>query len=228
MRIGLALSCVVMCVAFGSMSCGGNDAAPTCTGVGCSCVDTACTCVAGADCKTECGEENCSLDCTSAAKCNGNTNGALTLEWDSSGRFGCDVWSPLTRWTLDDVIAIHRHHDLRPNPLYLLGAARVGCWPCIFARKAELRLIALNPGSREYIRASVDYDSIGQNEPERFNLVLQRVRTAGSELIEDQEIFRRLSMNAQSSRFVTTALLESRLARVAGPLPVHRPDRAAT
>jgi 3'-phosphoadenosine 5'-phosphosulfate sulfotransferase (PAPS reductase)/FAD synthetase len=67
---------------------------------------------------------------------------ALTLEWDSSGRFGCDVWSPLTRWTLDDVIAIHRRHDLRPNPLYLLGASRVGCWPCIFARKAELRLIA--------------------------------------------------------------------------------------
>jgi phage tail sheath protein FI len=94
------------------------------------------------------------------------------------------------------------------------------------ANGAELRLIALNPGSREYIRASVDYDSIGQNEPERFNLVVQRVRTAGSELIEDQEIFRRLSMNPQSSRFVTTALLESRLARVAGPLPVHRPDRS--
>jgi hypothetical protein len=94
------------------------------------------------------------------------------------------------------------------------------------ANGAELRLVGLNPGSREYIRASVDYDAIGQNEPERFNLVLQRVRTAGSELIEDQEIFRRLSMNVASSRFVTTALLESRLARVIGPLPVHRPDRS--
>ena len=94
------------------------------------------------------------------------------------------------------------------------------------ANGAELRLIALNPGSREYLRASVDYDGIGQNEPERFNLVLQRVRTAGSELIEDQEIFRRLSMNPESSRFVSTALLESRLARVEGPLPAHRPDRS--
>ncbi len=94
------------------------------------------------------------------------------------------------------------------------------------ANGAELRLVALNPGSREYVRASVDYDGIGQNEPERFNLVLQRVRTAGSELIEDQEIFRRLSMKSSSSRFVTNALLESRLARVAGPLPTHRPDRS--
>ena len=56
---------------------------------------------------------------------------------------------------------------------------------------------ALNPGSREYLRASVDYDGIGQNEPDRFNLVMQRVRTAGSELIEDQEIFRRLSVQTR-------------------------------
>ena len=30
----------------------------------------------------------------------------------------------------------------RPNPLYLAGATRVGCWPCIYARKAEIRLLA--------------------------------------------------------------------------------------
>jgi hypothetical protein len=67
----------------GLMACGGDDAVvppPTCTGAGCTCADSSCTCAAGADCHTECGDNACSLDCTTAAKCNGDTNGALTLD----------------------------------------------------------------------------------------------------------------------------------------------------
>ena len=94
------------------------------------------------------------------------------------------------------------------------------------ASGAALRLIALNPGSREYLRASVDYDGIGAGEPDRFNLVVQRVRAAASELIEDQEIFRRISILPDSGRFVVDILLESRLVRVTGPAPVRRPDRS--
>ena len=82
---------------------------------------------------------------------------------------------------------------------------------------SALRLIALNPGSREYLRASVDYDGIGATEPDRFNLVIQRVRSAASELIEDQEIFRRGSILPDSGRFIVDVLLESRLVRVTGP-----------
>jgi 3'-phosphoadenosine 5'-phosphosulfate sulfotransferase (PAPS reductase)/FAD synthetase len=67
---------------------------------------------------------------------------ALMGEWEFSDTFDCDVWRPLIRWTEADVIAIHRHFDLPPNPLYLAGASRVGCWPCIFARKAEIRMVA--------------------------------------------------------------------------------------
>lgn len=90
---------------------------------------------------------------------------------------------------------------------------------------SELRLIGVNPGSREFLRASVDYDGIGDNEPDRFNLVVQRVRSPGSELVEDQEIFLRLSVAPDSGRFVADALLESRLVRVKGPVPPQRPDR---
>jgi uncharacterized protein len=90
-----------------------------------------------------------------------------------------------------------------------------------------LRLIGLNPGSREYLRASVDYDGVPEGEVDQFNLVLQRVRSAGSELIEDQEIFRRLSVLKQSGRFVSDALAESHLARVLNPVPVQRPERSA-
>lgn len=63
-------------------------------------------------------------------------------EWEWSEGFDCEVWRPLIRWTEQDVIDIHTRHGLRPNPLYLLGARRVGCWPCIFSRKAEIRFLA--------------------------------------------------------------------------------------
>jgi uncharacterized protein len=96
------------------------------------------------------------------------------------------------------------------------------------ASGSALRLIALNPGSREYLRASVDYDGIGEGEPDRFNLVVQRVRSAASELIEDQEIFRRVSIVQDSGRFVVDVLLESRLVRVTGSVPTRRPDRSAS
>lgn len=63
-------------------------------------------------------------------------------EWEWQDAFEAEVWRPLLRWSEQQVIAIHHRHGLRPNPLYLLGATRVGCWPCIFARKSEIRLLA--------------------------------------------------------------------------------------
>lgn len=93
------------------------------------------------------------------------------------------------------------------------------------AGEQRLVLQALAPGTREFLRAAVDYDGIGDNEDDCFNLVLQRVRTPGSEHIEDQEIFRRLSLRADSSRNVIAVLADSELARVAGELPAWRPDQ---
>jgi phage tail sheath protein FI len=89
----------------------------------------------------------------------------------------------------------------------------------------KLMLRGVGAGSREFIRASVDYDSIETREADRFNLVVQRVRTAGSEQIEDQEIFRRLSVTPGVDRFVADALLDSRLVRVQGSVPTERPLR---
>lgn len=64
------------------------------------------------------------------------------MDWEWEEDFGCLVWRPLIAWTEQQVIDYHAAHGLRPNPLYLMGASRVGCWPCIFARKAEIRLMA--------------------------------------------------------------------------------------
>jgi len=90
-----------------------------------------------------------------------------------------------------------------------------------------LHLAGVNPGSREYLRASVDYDGIPEEDTDRFNLIIQRVRSAGSELIEDQEILRRATLRSDSGRGLADLLLQSRLARAIEPLPAQRPDRSA-
>ena len=87
-----------------------------------------------------------------------------------------------------------------------------------------LVLQALAPGTREFLRAAVDYDGIGDNEEDLFNLVIQRVRTPGSEHIEDQEIYRRVSIAPDSPRSVAAVLADSELARITGELPLLRPD----
>jgi hypothetical protein len=91
--------------------------------------------------------------------------------------------------------------------------------------ESALELIGLSPGSREYLRASVDYDGIESADADRFNLLVQRVRSAGSELVEEQEILRRVSIRPGADRELTDALSASRLVRLAGALPAQRPDR---
>ncbi len=63
-------------------------------------------------------------------------------ERELSTSLDCMVWRPILSWTKADVIAIHNRHGIAPNRLYLQGAERVGCWPCIFSRKSEVRFIA--------------------------------------------------------------------------------------
>lgn len=52
------------------------------------------------------------------------------------------AYRPIHAWLKGDVFAMHARHGLAPNPLYGWGAERVGCWPCIFAGKDELRVLA--------------------------------------------------------------------------------------
>ena len=83
---------------------------------------------------------------------------AAMPEWEWIDKRDSWTWRPILAWTLDDVIAIHARHGLRPNPLYLRGASRVGCWPCIFARKAEIRFIAeTDPTRIEVLRLLETY-----------------------------------------------------------------------
>jgi hypothetical protein len=88
----------------------------------------------------------------------------------------------------------------------------------------RLVLLGICPGTHEFLRVSVDYDGISARDDDLFNLVVQRVRVRGSELVEAQEIFRRVSILRGSASDVSRVLLASTLVRVAGPLPTQRPD----
>lgn len=78
---------------------------------------------------------------------------AHMTEWEWSPQLDCEVWRPLIGWTEQEVIDTHKRHGLAPNPLYLMGAHRVGCWPCVMARKSEIRLVAdTDPGRLDKIR----------------------------------------------------------------------------
>src|SRR6201991_4062535 len=88
-----------------------------------------------------------------------------------------------------------------------------------------LQLEARAPGTREFLRASIDYDHVDAEDEQRFNLVVQRVRSPGSERIERRETFRALSVDPASPRFIGFALLESHLVRLRGEAPAVRPDR---
>lgn len=49
-------------------------------------------------------------------------------------------WYPIKDYTLQEVWDIHHRYGFRINPLYDMGFSRVGCAPCIFARKGELAM----------------------------------------------------------------------------------------
>lgn len=55
---------------------------------------------------------------------------------------GVIAYRPILDWKVKEVFAIHRKHRIDPNPLYSQGMSRVGCMPCINARKGEMAEIA--------------------------------------------------------------------------------------
>jgi len=59
-----------------------------------------------------------------------------------SNYYDCQVERPLFDWTAADVFALLARHGVEPNPLYRLGSKRVGCFPCVLTRHAELKRLS--------------------------------------------------------------------------------------
>lgn len=74
---------------------------------------------------------------------------ASAVEWadepergpDGERAWGGYVWRPLVRWSVRDVLEIHSRHGVKVNPLYQQGHDRVGCFPCQFWGKEQIRLL---------------------------------------------------------------------------------------
>ena len=135
-------------------------------------------------------------------------------------RFG-DVWG---RSSLGPAAKQFFEHD--GKRLYIVRVANNarGAMLCLPARGSALIMRAIEPGSTEYVRAAIDYDGIGDDVDEFFNLTLQRVNPVTGFVI-DQEFFRELSWMEAADSFVADALLTSAIARVERPHPTHRPER---
>jgi len=99
------------------------------------------------------------------------------------------VERPLFDWSADEVFTLHAKHGVEPNPLYRMGAGRVGCFPCIMVNKGELRRLSQTmPEIWDQIRKVEDAVAEGRSFfrcdyiPERFhsgNYAKLRVRTGG-------------------------------------------------
>jgi 3'-phosphoadenosine 5'-phosphosulfate sulfotransferase (PAPS reductase)/FAD synthetase len=87
-------------------------------------------------------------------------------EWEFRIEFDCWTHRPLIDWTEKDVIDIHHRFNLRPNNLYLNGSHRVGCYPCIYATKSEIKLIS--PERINLIRKLESYLSEKKNKRVSF------------------------------------------------------------
>jgi hypothetical protein len=122
-------------------------------------------------------------------------------------------------------VAVEQFFDHGGRQLYVVRVANGarGAMICIPAAHGVLVLRAVEPGSTESIRASVDYDGINANDPVHFNLTLQRV-APDTGLVVDQEIYRRLSCDEDDRNFIGSVLTGSELARPQFPLPAGRPQ----
>lgn len=49
------------------------------------------------------------------------------------------IFRPILHWSAQNTFSMHRQFGLDPNPLYIQGASRVGCWPCVNENKQGLQ-----------------------------------------------------------------------------------------
>lgn len=85
---------------------------------------------------------------------------------------GAELWNyrPILTWTAEDCFAMHRKHGIKHNPLYEQGMGRVGCMPCIHARKDEL--LAISQRFPDQIKRVAEWEQIVQAASKRGTATL--------------------------------------------------------
>ena len=59
----------------------------------------------------------------------------------NKNKFIVKVLHPVAYWNTQRVFDYHKKFNIDVNPLYKKGFSRVGCYPCIYARKHELQMM---------------------------------------------------------------------------------------
>ena len=111
-----------------------------------------------------------------------------------------------------EALIVRVHNGARPATLSLRAGGET------------LQLQAVRPGTREFLRACVDYDNIAPGQLLNFNLTLQRIRIQGSVRIEDQESYHNVSLDPHADTFILSLLADSDLMVPVGTLPGKRPE----
>jgi 3'-phosphoadenosine 5'-phosphosulfate sulfotransferase (PAPS reductase)/FAD synthetase len=60
--------------------------------------------------------------------------------WDDG--YDAVIKRPLLDWRAEQCFEIMRKYGVKPNPLYLMGASRVGCFPCVLVNQRELKAVS--------------------------------------------------------------------------------------
>ena len=66
----------------------------------------------------------------------------FSIENDLNGALHI-ILNPILHYTTDDVFALSRKYGIQNNPLYTKGSTRVGCYPCIYANKDDIKEMGL-------------------------------------------------------------------------------------
>jgi 3'-phosphoadenosine 5'-phosphosulfate sulfotransferase (PAPS reductase)/FAD synthetase len=83
-------------------------------------------------------------------------------ECEDDPQWGGWVWRPLIRWTVEEVLAIHHRHGIEVNPLYKRGHNRVGCFPCVYSNKEDIRLVAEHAPERIDLIRQLEAECVDQ------------------------------------------------------------------
>lgn len=120
--------------------------------------------------------------------------------------------------------AVEQYFEHGGSRLYVVRVANNarGAMLCLPADRGVLVLTAVDPGSTERIRVSVDYDRVPDTDSDHFNLTVQRVASPDT-VIVDQEIYTNVSCAPSSRRYIGDLLLDSMLVRAQLPTPDGRP-----
>ncbi|MBU2853003.1 phosphoadenosine phosphosulfate reductase domain-containing protein [Acidithiobacillus ferriphilus] len=65
---------------------------------------------------------------------------------------------PLITWSVDDVFKCIADHGIQPNPLYASDLSRVGCAPCIYSNKPDLRVLFSGADGQDIIEKIEEWE----------------------------------------------------------------------